>query len=363
MDNKDYRPADLELEQCYIRLGVPIPLLVLWYGFWLARTDSIEAFYGLFIMGAFSVYALFNCLHVKHFPGENRFRRVVSIVVDQSSCFVGMLMTGGLGGVVLFLPLWISLGNGIRFGVNWMAGSVTLALAGIAGLGLLSPYWSQHATWLVGLGLLNVAIPLYLTRLIGGFHANRRQLASYADEMKSLAMKDALTGLPNRTAFFEALERAGAHAQRSGTALAVLYFDLNGFKQVNDRFGHAVGDALLRDVAGQVQAELRTEDVLARLGGDEFVALLELDKAFRPPEQIAARILEVLAALRSVEGDPLELTASVGIVVVAGRDAAALGAERIVELADLNMYAAKREGRGKIVSTRYAPAARRLASV
>lgn len=363
MDDKPYTPTDLELEQCHIRLGVALPFLLTWFAIWFAHTTSPDAWLGLTVMAVFSAYAVGIWLHVRHFPGDNALRRVISITSDQSGCFAGMMIPGVMGGVVLFLPLWISLGNGIRFGVPWMAGSVALAVAGIVGLGVLSPYWTQHGPWLVGLALLNVAIPLYLTRLIGGFHANRRQLASYADEMKSLAMKDALTGLPNRTAFFEALERAGAHAQRSGTALAVVYFDLNGFKQVNDRFGHAAGDALLRDVARQVQAELRGEDVLARLGGDEFVAQLELDTAQRQPEQVAARILEVLAALRSVDGAPLDLTASIGIVVVAGRDAVALGAERMVELADLNMYAAKREGRGKIVSSRYAPAERRLASV
>lgn len=348
MDDKQYQPTDLELEQCHIRLGVALPFLLVWFAIWFTHTTSRDAWLGLTIMVVFTVYAIALWWHVKHDPGDRPLRRVVSITADQSGCFAAMMIPGVMGGVVLFLPLWISLGNGIRFGVPWMAGSVTLALVGI-----------------VGLGLLNAAIPLYLTRLIGGFHANRRQLASYADEMKSLAMKDALTGLPNRTAFFEALERAAAHAQRSGTALAVLYFDLNGFKQVNDRYGHAAGDTLLRDVAREVQAELRAEDVLARLGGDEFVAQLELDQAQRKPEQVAERIMEVLAGLRSIEGDALGLTASVGIVVIAGGDAAGLGAERMVELADLNMYAAKREGRGKVVSTRYAhaPAARRLASV
>ncbi|MBT9569265.1 MAG: GGDEF domain-containing protein [Thiobacillus sp.] len=363
MDNHNFKPADLELGQCHIRLWVPIPLLILWYGYWFSRTANAAAYAGLVIMGVFSLYAVLNWLHVKRYPGENWLRRTISITADQASCFIGMLMTGALGGAVLFLPLWISLGNGIRFGVKWMAWSVALASAGVVALGVASGYWAQHLPWLFGLLLLNVAIPFYMTSLIRGFHANRSRLTAYADEMKNLALKDALTGLPNRTAFFEALDRASAHANRINTSLAILYFDLNGFKQVNDNFGHTTGDRLLREVAERVGAELRSEDVLARLGGDEFVLLLQLDQASQRPQQVASRVLQVLATIRSIEGNPLEVTASVGIVVVKGRDAAGLGAETLVELADRNMYAAKRADSKNMVLTYYVAEHRQLALV
>lgn len=361
MDTHKFTPADLELGQCHIRLWVPIPFLVLWYGYWYARTATPEAYAGLAIMGVFGVYAVLNWLHVKRYPGEKPLRRIISIAADQSSCFIGMLMTGALGGVVLFLPLWISLGNGIRFGVKWMAWSVVLASGGVIALGGISDYWMRHPSWLSGLLLLNIAIPLYMASLIRGFHDNRAQLAAYADEMKTLALKDALTGLPNRTAFFEELDRASAHAQRVDTSLAILYFDLNGFKQVNDNYGHATGDSLLKEVAGRVNAELRSEDVLARLGGDEFVLLLQLDGATQRTEQVANRVLQLLATITSIEGHPLDVTASVGIVVVEGRDALRLGAEKLVELADQNMYAAKRDGDKKMVLTYYRAAHRHMA--
>lgn len=351
MNSKHYRPVDLELEQCHIRLGVALPFLLLWFGFWFERVETEDARVGLLILSVFSAYAVVLWLHVRRFPGNNRLRRIIAIATDQAGCFAGMLVPGVMGGVVIFLPLWISLGNGIRFGVKWMAWSVTLALLGVAGLGVFSDYWSQHPSWLVGLALLNIAIPLYMATLIGGFQENRRNLSLYADAMKALALKDTLTGLCNRGAFFEALDRASAHAQRTRTVLAVLFFDLNGFKKVNDAFGHATGDRLLREVASAVQAELRSEDVLARLGGDEFVALLQFDQ--HPPERAAERILRALGDIREIDGHPLAVSASVGIVVVNGADAVALGAERLVELADLNMYAAKRAGRGQVVVTHH----------
>lgn len=362
MDN-NFKPADLELGQCHVRLWVPIPFLVFWYGYWFARTASPEAYAGLLIMSVFGTYAVLNWLHVKRYPGENTVRKSISITADQASCFVGMLMTGALGGVVLFLPLWISLGNGIRFGVKWMAWSVVLASSGVVAMGVFSDYWSLHPSWLLGLLLLNIAIPLYMASLIRGFHENRAKLAAYADEMKTLALKDALTGLPNRTAFFEALDRASAHAQRVNTSVAILYFDLNGFKQVNDNFGHATGDRLLKDVSERMIAALRSEDVFARLGGDEFVLLLQLEGVSQRPEQVANRVLEILATIRSIDGHPLEVTASVGIVVVQGRDATRLGAEKLVELADQNMYVAKRGGHQKMVLTYYVAKQRQMALV
>lgn len=353
MNTRSFTPADLELGQCHIRLWIPIPFLVLWYGYWFARSATPEAYAGLAIIGIFAVYAGLTWLHVKRYPGENPLRRTIVIAVDQFSCFIGMLMTGALGGVVLFLPLWISLGNGIRFGVKWMTWSVVLAGGGVLGLGFVSDYWMHHPSWLSGLLLLNLAIPLYMASLIRGFHTNRAQLAAYADEMKTLALKDGLTGLPNRTAFFDALARASAHAQRVGTRLAVLYFDLDGFKQVNDQYGHATGDRLLKEVARRISAELRGEDVLARLGGDEFVLLLQLDAASQHPEQVADRVLQLLGTIRSIDGHPLEIAASVGIVVVEGCDALRLGAGKLVELADQNMYAAKRDGHKQMVLTYY----------
>jgi len=132
---------------------------------------------------------------------------------------------------------------------------------------------------------------------------------------------------------------------------------------VNDHYGHATGDRLLKEVARRVNAELRSEDVLARLGGDEFVLLLQLDEASQRPEQVANRVLQLLATITSIEGHPLNVTASVGIVVVEGRDAHRLGAEKLVELADQNMYAAKRDGRKQMVLTYYSAGHRHMALV
>jgi predicted signal transduction protein with EAL and GGDEF domain len=125
------------------------------------------------------------------------------------------------------------------------------------------------ASALVGIGLL-VLVTTAAIRIVQGITAD---LARSREEAQRLALHDALTGLPNRTLFAERLEQALAHVQRHGTGLAVLCLDLDRFKQVNDTYGHPVGDALLRVVAARLRGCLRSTDTVARLGGDEFAII------------------------------------------------------------------------------------------
>lgn len=343
--------VDLELEQCHVRLFIPIPILLLWYLYWFASTPSAEAMAGLAGTIVFTIFALVHWAHVRGYPGYRPVRRIIAITADQTGCFVAMYLTGELGAIVIFLALWVSLGNGIRFGIEWMTLSAVLATTALVILWFVSDYWNQHPNWMVGLLLLNLAIPLYVARLIHGFHDGRVKLARYAEEMERLAMMDALTGLPNRTAFFSELRRASAHAQRTGSAIAVLYFDLDGFKLVNDTLGHTLGDLLLKETARRVSGELRQEDVLARLGGDEFVVMMQVEGYGERPRRVAERILAAIESIDSVNGYPVDLTASVGVAVANGREAARRGAERLVDQADLNMYASKRDRTSQIVLT------------
>ena len=328
-----------------------MPILIGWYLFWYMQARSTEANTGLAGLCVFYAFALAQWAHVKRYPGINPRRRVVAIVMDQLGCFIGMLLTRELGTVIIFLNLWISLGNGIRFGVKWMALSATLATTGLIALSVVSDYWSQRPIWIISLVLLNAVIPAYVASLIRGFHDGRTRLAQYADHMEKMALKDALTGLPNRSALFDEFEKASSYARRMGSAIAVLYFDLDGFKQVNDTLGHAQGDMLLRETANRANAVLRGEDVLARFGGDEFVVLLRVHDSGKRARKVAERIRQSIASIGYVDGNPVNVTASVGIVVVSGADAARIGAEQILHEADLNMYAAKKDGKNQIVLT------------
>ena len=151
---------------------------------------------------------------------------------------------------------------------------------------------------------------------------------------------DELTGLPNRAAWNEKLAGAIARAQAEQTPIAVLFLDLDGFKQINDTHGHAAGDHVLREFAAAIRDTLRNEDVVARLGGDEFVVLLDrVGDIDVDPLKIAAKILERVASGTTSDGQHLPIRPSIGIGIQRGPifDAVAL-----MRCADEEMYAVKR---------------------
>jgi diguanylate cyclase (GGDEF)-like protein len=157
-----------------------------------------------------------------------------------------------------------------------------------------------------------------------------------------LANHDALTGLPNRTLFYDRLGQSLARAHREGESIAVLFIDLDGFKLINDTLGHDSGDILLREVADRIMSCVRESDTVARMGGDEFTVIL---MNIRPPlssEYVARKIIDALTLPFMLNGKESCITASVGIAIYPdnGDSASAL-----VKLADAAMYLAKNSGK------------------
>ena len=130
--------------------------------------------------------------------------------------------------------------------------------------------------------------------------------------LESLALTDPLTGLANRRLLVDRLSMGMVQARRERADLALLYLDLDGFKNVNNTLGHAAGDALLKMVAGRLQSAVREQDTVARLGGDEFVIVLGqagADEAAR----VAAKLIESVSQPYAIDGQPARVTVSVGI--------------------------------------------------
>jgi diguanylate cyclase (GGDEF)-like protein len=163
-----------------------------------------------------------------------------------------------------------------------------------------------------------------------------------------LASTDGLTGLYNHRHFFELAAREFHAAMRHRRSLAFLMFDMDNFKQVNDTFGHTVGDKLLGQVAQTVLAQVRVSDVVARYGGDEFIVLLPQASAGQALP-IAERIRASVAAIRvETVKEPFAITLSIGIAEMR-REPADENIERIIQRADEAMYAAKAQGRNRTV--------------
>jgi len=163
-----------------------------------------------------------------------------------------------------------------------------------------------------------------------------------AEQLIYLAERDSLTGLFNRHRFNEELARMIADAQRSSSRLALLYFDLDEFKYINDTFGHRAGDAMLIRVAGDVASQVRRNEIFSRLGGDEF-AILVPDISDNLLRVLAERIVRSIALLKfQYEGQSLRLTTSLGIAVFPDH---AETVEELIAHADLAMYQAKEAGK------------------
>ena len=164
-------------------------------------------------------------------------------------------------------------------------------------------------------------------------------------QLQQMATCDPLTGLWNRRALTERLEQASLRRRRNGETLALLFIDLDGFKAVNDRYGHGVGDEVLCEVARRLLLAVRQSDVVARLGGDEFVVLVEFDVSMASARALCERVLVALAERCEFSGGYTTVSASIGIALCPStmRDPV-----EVMRIADAAMYQAKRDGKGRI---------------
>jgi diguanylate cyclase (GGDEF)-like protein len=179
--------------------------------------------------------------------------------------------------------------------------------------------------------------------LSSAFDRMAAEVSAREADISEMARSDALTGLPNRRAFVDALEQALARARRGEQGFAVLYLDLDHFKDVNDTLGHPVGDLLLQAVAQRLRASVRETDMVARFGGDEF-AVIEAD--IREPADaavLADKLLRTISEPFSLRGNELRSGTSVGIAIFGPQ---ASDAETLLSDADIALYRAKSEGRG-----------------
>jgi diguanylate cyclase (GGDEF)-like protein/PAS domain S-box-containing protein len=161
-----------------------------------------------------------------------------------------------------------------------------------------------------------------------------------------LAFHDGLTGLANRTLLRDRLQQALARSHRAGGFVAVIYLDLDDFKSVNDRLGHAAGDQLLQAVSARLLPLLRPGDTFARLGGDEFVVVSDRIPNDRAAVGIAERLEAALAEPFEFDAARIEVTASIGVAM----GDAETDADRLLANADRAMYAVKARGGGAITS-------------
>jgi len=221
---------------------------------------------------------------------------------------------------------------------NFPAGSFCGALGGgLQGDGLV------YLVLITTLAVLAVALLTSVldARLEARTAELARSLTLANQELTQLALHDTLTGLPNRTLLSDRIEQAIGKVAEQGGCFALMFIDLDGFKPVNDAFGHHVGDLLLKAVAARLRGHLHSQDTLARIGGDEFVLLVELQEPDDAMDVAVKQVNLVSRPYRVAEHD-LQLTASLGIVLYPGNGEDQL---ELLRNADAAMYHAKSAGK------------------
>lgn len=233
---------------------------------------------------------------------------------------------------------------------GWFGGREPALLTAVAAAAM---WFAGELRWIeagIGVRLWNslTRLVVYTTEgwLVARLRERRDELRSLLMEERELARTDAITGLPNSRAFYEQAE----HMTGKTSPMALAYMDLDNFKNVNDRFGHAAGDEVLRKIAQVLRATIRPHDLAARLGGDEFAFLLT-DVTTEEAAQVAERLSREVRSL-AVEYERTDLGATIGIVWSAER----MDVDALIHSADAAMYEGK-QGRKGSIQFRQLPAA------
>jgi diguanylate cyclase (GGDEF)-like protein len=293
----------------------------------------------------FPLYAIAMAIHAHLRPEPTHARRAVALLMDNLvNCYIASF--GGPFAAYVCLNFLTTIGWGLRFGRHYLGLATLLASAGMLWNLFASPYWQNNLLFggsvIFGMLAASINTATLLHRIA---HGNQR-LAEKMDEVAQLAWRDPLTRLSNRVHFRDRLTQALSAAGRSRTAVALLLFDLDGFKAVNDTLGHEAGDRLLQEIATRVGRQVRQADSLARWGGDEFVILMEGVRERADAVRVAEVVLQVVRGIDIFPGFTLHLGASIGIVCGAPGWEEKRTPEELMRECDKAMYEAKRAGKG-----------------
>lgn len=294
----------------------------------------------------FPVYAIAYLVQLRRHPVPTHARRGFAVLMDNLAVNYIAFFGGAFAAYVGFLFL-VTIGWGLRFGRHYLFLATAIAIFGMVCNLALSPYWHENllfgATIIFGLIANTVNASILLERIAGV----NRELAGKVEEISRLAWQDQLTKLPNRPYFRERLGQMLAAAARNGREVALLLFDIDGFKSVNDTLGHEAGDRLLREIAERVGRRVRQADTFARVGGDEFVILMDIVHDRSDAVPVAETVVAAIAEIEMFADHGLRVGASVGIACSGSVTARDRVADELLIRADRAMYEAKRAGKGR----------------
>jgi diguanylate cyclase (GGDEF)-like protein len=349
-------PVDLGYDISITLLSLLIGVLSSGFALWLVSQPQLPAWqlaFGALVMGA--------GISAMHYTGMAAMRMQPGIDYAPALFGASLMIAVGASGAALWIAFrlrqhapYVRL---IRGGAAVIMG---IAIVGMHYTGMAAARFADGSfcgaavNGLNGKGLDNLvlittlavlSIALLTSILDARLEARTASLAQSLTEanreLTQLALHDTLTGLPNRTLLADRIDQAMSRVQEEGGCFALMFIDLDGFKPVNDAFGHHMGDLLLREVALRLREDLRSQDTLARIGGDEFVLLVQLTEQI-DALNLASRQVGLIARPFRVAEHDLQISASIGIALFPGNGQ---NASELLMNADAAMYHAKNAGK------------------
>ena len=349
-------PLDLGYDLGLTLWSLLVAILSSGFALWVVsqpRLPALQLMFGALVMGA--------GISAMHYSGMAALRMQPGIDYDPTLVALSLVIAVGASAAALSIAFrlrrhtpyvhLVRAGASIIMGLaivgmhytgmaaaNFPVGSFCgAAVDGLSGKGL------DNLVLVSSLAVLIIALltSIFDARLDASTAALANSLTLANEELTQLALHDTLTGLPNRILLADRISQAMAKVAEQGGCFSLMFIDLDGFKPVNDAFGHHLGDRLLREVALRLRDQLRSQDTLARIGGDEFVLLVRLSEPDDAP-QVAARQVSLLSKSFRVDEHDLQISASVGIALYPGNGQTA---EELLMNADAAMYHAKGAGK------------------
>jgi len=349
-------PIDLGYDLALTAFSLLIAVLSSGFALWLVSQPSLPALqlgFGALIMGA--------GIACMHYTGMAALRMLPGIDYDPTLFGASLLIAVGASAAALWIAFRLRTHTPYIRQIRGLAAVVMgVAIVGMHYTGMAAANFPEGSfcgalggglqgdslVYLVLITTLAVLAVALLTSVLDARLEARtaelaRSLTLANQELTQLALHDTLTDLPNRTLLADRIEQAIAKVAEQGGCFALMFIDLDGFKPVNDAFGHHIGDLLLKAVAARLRGHLHSQDTLARIGGDEFVLLVELQEPNDAMDVAVKQVNLVSRPFRVAEHD-LQLSASLGIVLYPGNGQ---DQHELLRNADAAMYHAKSAGK------------------
>lgn len=290
------------------------------------------------LLCAIAAIAFLHLYGLKTLPSSNPGARKFFILqIDILTILMAIWYLDAYGPPFIFAFVWIIIAYTLRFGKTFLPVALFSTILSIFFLSIFHPYWNANPVMTLTVSIAVLFIPLFVFRMTREIHTKNEELYKLLKKSDFMAHHDTLTSLPNRTFFYEYLDEQIWDEMR----FTLLFIDLDGFKKVNDGFGHESGDTVLQEAASRMRQVLPVDDFLARLGGDEFVVVTkESDEGV---SRICNRLIDAVSRPYTLQEATIDsLSASIGVSRYPDDTTESF---LLKKYADNAMYQAKEEGK------------------